>query len=57
MNLTCHFGDSIHETQAGKSRGQVYKTLGTYIQLMQPEGASVAYFWNGAGFSEVWTAD
>lgn len=60
MHLSCHFGRSIRETSAGRndtSAGQVHNTLGTYIRLTQPEGSSVVYFWNGSGFTEVWTSD
>ena len=59
MYLSCHFGKSVIETSAGKGKGtgKVYKTPGTYIQLTQPEGSSVVYFWNGSGFKEVWTSD
>jgi hypothetical protein len=60
MHLSCHFGNAVKETDAGKKegdKGRVYKTPGTYIQLSQPEGSAVAYFWNGRGFTEVWTAD
>lgn len=59
MQLSCNFGESIKETAAGKGEreGKVYKTPGTYIQLTQPEGSSVVYFWNGNGFKEVWTSD
>ena len=60
MHLSCHFANLLKETEAGKekgAKGKVYKTPGTYIQLSQPEGSGVAYFWNGRGFTEVWTAD
>lgn len=57
MYLSCLHGENIYETSAGKGTRKTYKTLGSYIQLTQPEGASVAYFWNGSGFNEVWTAD
>lgn len=59
MHLSCHFGKFIRETSAGKGKGEgkIYKTNGTYIQLAYPEGSSVAYFWTGKGFKEVWTAD
>ena len=57
MHLSCHFGKSIKETTAGKKEGKIFKTLGTYLKLTQPEGASVAYFWDGHGFVEVWTSD
>lgn len=59
MYLSCHFGKTVKETAAGKGKGEgkVYKTMGTYIQLTQPEGSSVVYFWNGNGFKEVWTSD
>lgn len=59
MNLSCHLGNTVKETNAGKgkNKGKVYRTLGTYIQLKQPEGSSVVYFWEGNGFKEVWTSD
>lgn len=59
MYLSCHFGNTVKETATGKGKveGKVYKTPGTYVQLTQPEGASVVYFWNGNGFKEVWTSD
>ena len=60
MHLSCHFGKFVKETAAGKkgkTEGRIYKTPGTYIQLTQPEGSSVVYFWNGSGFTEVWTSD
>ena len=59
MYLSCHFGKTIKETLAGKGKdkGKAYETLGTYMQLTQPEGSSVAYFWDGKGFREVWTSD
>ncbi len=59
MFLSCHFGDTVTETKAGNGpeAGKVFDTPGAYLELAQPEGASVAYFWNGADFSEVWTSD
>lgn len=59
MYLSCHFGKTVTETTAGKGKrvGKEYTTLGTYIQLKQPEGSSVVYFWNGKEFQEVWTSD
>lgn len=57
--LSCHFGKFLNETLAGKGKQEkkVHKTRGTYIQLAQPEGAKVAYYWDGSKFREVWTAD
>lgn len=59
MHLSCHFGKFIKETSAGKGKGEekIYETNGTYIQLAHPEGPSVAYFWDGSKFKEVWTSD
>jgi|GEM_PF-7087252 len=60
MILLCQIGKTITETTAGtghKASGKVYQTPGTYLELSEPEGASVAFFWNGSGFTEVWTAD
>lgn len=59
MYLSCHYGKTVKETATGngKVEGNVYKTSGTYIQLTQPEGSSVVYFWNENEFKEVWTSD
>jgi len=59
MYLSCHFGKYVEETLAGKGekKGKVYKTNGTYLKLTQPEGSSVAFFWNNNTFQEVWTSD
>ena len=58
MILSCKFGRTVTETEAGRKRdGRVHKTPGTYIQLTQPEGASLVYYWNGKGFTGVWTSD
>lgn len=57
MHLSCHFGKIVKETTAGEKGGRVFKTSGTYLKLSQPEGASVAYFWDGKKFKEVWTSD
>jgi len=59
MYLSCHFGNYIKATTAGREKGsgKVYKTNGTYIKLSQPEGASVAYFWEKNKFQEVWLSD
>ena len=57
MQLSCHFEKYLKETVAGRGKGRIYKTPGNYIQLSLPEGSSVAYFWNGNGFTKVWTSD
>lgn len=59
MCLRCTYGDTVTETSAGKGKktGKKHKTPGAYIELYQPEGASVVYYWNGNGFTEVWTSD
>jgi hypothetical protein len=59
MHLSCHFGKSVKETQAGRGKKTevFHKTPGTYIRLYQPEGAAVVYFWDGSDFKEVWVAD
>jgi hypothetical protein len=59
MHLTCHHGKQLKETDAGpgERKGKTYQTNGTYLKLTQTEGASVAYFWSGDAFREVWTAD
>ncbi len=59
MNLSCHYGKTVTETAAGrgKAASKTYTTPGAYVRLKQPEGASVVYFWNGKGFTEVWTSD
>ena len=58
MVLSCRFGRTVTETEAGKKPdNRIHKTSGTYIQLTQPEGASLVYYWNGKGFTGVWTSD
>ena len=60
MYLSCHLGKTVTETVAGlghKTMGKVYQTPGAYLELSEPEGARLAFFWNGTGFQEVWTAD
>ena len=59
MHLSCRFGRALKETAAGRqgTEAKVHRTPGTYIRLNQPEGASMAYFWNGTGFTRVWTSD
>jgi len=59
MRLSCHIGRFVKETSAGKGKKEstIHKTHGTYIKLAHPEGSSVAYFWNGTGFTEVWMSD
>ena len=59
VHLSCHFGKFIKETEAGKRKNEeakIFETPGTYFQLFLPEHSSAAYFWNGSGFTEVWTA-
>ncbi len=59
-HLPFHFGKTVKETAAGKKgkgEGRIFKTPGAYTQLTQPESSAVVYFWNGRGFTEVWTAD
>ena len=57
MKLYCQKGNKVKETLAGDSKGRVFKTPGAYIELVMPEASSVAYFWNGNKFEEVWTSD
>lgn len=59
MHASCHHGKQLKETDAGpgKKRGKTYPTNGTYLKLAQQEGASVAYFWAGDAFQEVWISD
>jgi hypothetical protein len=57
MYLSCHFGKAVQETRAAPGHGRMFQTPGTYIELSQPEGASVAYFWDKDGFKEVGTRD
>jgi hypothetical protein len=56
MHLSCHFGKILKESEAFNNP-KVYETPGTYIKLHEPEGAAIAYFWNGSSFTKVWIAD
>jgi hypothetical protein len=60
MYLTCRYGSTVTEFPSddkSKLPGKTYKTPGAYLELAQPEGSAVAYYWNGSGFTEVWTSD
>jgi hypothetical protein len=59
MYLSCHYGKTVTETAAGKANKtqKSFTTPGSYIELKLPEGSSVVYYWNGKGFTEVWTSD
>lgn len=57
MNLSCRFGKTLEKSMALGPEKKKYMTPGTYLELTLPEGSSVAYFWNGHGFTEVWTSD
>ena len=57
--LICQVGNRVREAGAGpgKHKRRSFKTPGAYLIMSQPEGAAVAYFWNGEKFQEVWIAD
>ncbi len=59
MHISCHFGNEIKETMAGKGDKKVetHKTNGTYLLVIYPESSSVAYFWKDNEFKAVWTSD
>jgi len=60
MYLSCSYGNSVSETVAGEGHDsvrQVFETPGAYLELYQYECCSVAYFWNGSGFTKVVTSD
>ncbi len=59
MELYCRLGKYIKETEAGPGQRtpKYHKTLGTYLELVQPESSSVAYYLTGKGFKEVSTSD
>lgn len=57
--LSCELGEEVWETSPGRGKRlrRVHPAPGAYLELSGPEGAARAYFWDGATFSEVWTAD
>jgi hypothetical protein len=59
MHMSCHLGMEVKETIAGKGKKKVkiYKTNGTYLQVIYPEASSVAYFWKDNRFEKIWTSD
>jgi hypothetical protein len=57
MLMSCRLGDSIQPTTAGSGTGQRSAVPGAYVYFNSPEGASVAYYWAGASFAEVWVSD
>jgi hypothetical protein len=60
MYLYCYYGFTVTEFPFDDTltvAERTYKTPGTYLELVYPEASAVAYFWNGSGFTEVWTSD
>lgn len=59
VNMSCRRGDVLYETRAGKGNKQAakHKTLGSYVLISQPEGAAVAYYFDGDKFQTVWVKD
>ena len=57
MYLSCHFGKTVTASKAVGEENITYTTPGAYLKLTLPEGSSAVYFWNGSGFTEVWTSD
>lgn len=57
--LGCKFAATVTETVAGpgRPRPRTVRTPGTFLTFSQPEGASIAYVWDGKKFIEVFTAD
>jgi hypothetical protein len=57
MFLTSDYGKSIsgHLDKGGEAVNR--ETPGAYLELYQPEGASVAYYWDGHGFDGIWLSD
>jgi hypothetical protein len=56
MLLRCQFGN-ITSGEDGNGHRKVISTKGAYIELYAPEGSSVAYYWDGEKFVEVWTSE
>jgi len=58
--FSCAFGEAFtgysEEDSTGSTR-KTYRTPGAYLELYIPEGGAEAFFWNGSGFTEVWTLD
>jgi len=58
--FSCAFGEAFvgysEEDTTGTKR-ETYRTPGAFLELYKPEVVSIAYFWNGSGFTEVWTSD
>jgi hypothetical protein len=63
MFLSCQCGKTIKGTSAGQGKDVeresqiLHQTPGAYIKLYYPEGSSIAYFWNGRAFDELWLSD
>jgi hypothetical protein len=55
--LTCHYGKTVRENKAANGKERVYKVPGAYIQLKNPAGNSLMFFWNGNGFQEIEAAE
>ena len=59
MYLSCNHGEKLLETKSGDGNKspRVHQTNGAYIELIQPESSSVAYYWKERDFVEVWLSD
>lgn len=56
MFLRCNSGWTLVQ-KVGKDEFLPIDIPGVYIELYQPEGASVGYYWNGNEFKEIWLSD
>lgn len=57
MIMTCNEPGRIQETTAGNHAGEAVQAKHPYVTLLQPEVSSFAFFWDGATFTELQTAD
>lgn len=57
MGLYCRHGHAVVQAEALGEKKEEHATPGAFVEQKQPEGASVAYSWNGSGFTEVWISD
>lgn len=55
MVLSCYYDRIVKGTTDKNKEYKEYESSGANIKLKQPEGSAVVFFWNGKGFTEIWT--
>ena len=57
MYLKCGFGTTLEGHVGEQDSTKVVTIPGAYLEIYEPEGSSVGYYWDGRGFRNIWLAD